>query len=355
MGEIEVTEKQQERDVKRVAQLVGDLYLVDAWFRRGTRLALSLRHRFMRQKSMKLLSERLEMAGYTFTLTPGEETVLLEIDPKPRIRIPLLNIGLFLVTVVTVYVVPSLSFGWDMSAGGGIEFTVALMSILLVHEMGHYVAGRRRDIVTSWPYFIPAPNIIGTFGAIIRSKSPFWNRRDLLEVGAAGPVAGWFVAVGWLMYGLSKSVPIPDPHFSEGAIVFGHSLITSFLSDLIQGPAPEGYIFSFPEAAFAGWVGLLVTAINMLPIGQLDGGHVLYGLFRRFQRPLAFLALAGLIALGFQSHMWWFFAGLGIVFGVSHPPTINDSKPPSRAARVLGWTSLVILILSFTPVPIRFL
>jgi hypothetical protein len=348
-------EQSSNRDVKRIASLVGDLFAVDAYYLHGKQLVLSLRYLYDRGKSTKLLKERLELGGYRFSMSPGEDVVLLTVDPKRRLKIPPLNILLFIVTVASVYFVPSYSFGWDMSAGGGIEFTVAMISILLVHEMGHFIAGRRRNIVTSWPYFVPAPNIIGTFGAIIKSKSPFWNRRDLLEVGAAGPVAGWFVAVGWLIYGLSKSQQIPTLPDTSGAIVFGHSLLTSFLSDLIQGPAEPGFMFSFPEAAFAGWVGLLVTAINMLPIGQLDGGHVLYGLFRRYQYPLGILAMIGLVALGFQSSMWWFFAALGIIFRVSHPPTLDDSKTPSRASRILGWTALVILVLSFTPVPIRFL
>jgi membrane-associated protease RseP (regulator of RpoE activity) len=189
---------------------------------------------------------------------------------------------------------------------------------------------------------------------VIKSKSPFWNRRDLIEVGAAGPVAGWIVAVGWLIYGLSKAVQVPEPASLTGTIMFGHSLLTSLLSSIIQGPAAPGYTFTFPEAAFAGWVGLLVTAINMLPIGQLDGGHVLYGLFYRIQRPLGLIAMAGLIALGFQSYMWWFFAAIGVIFGVAHPPTLNDTRKPSLSSRVLGWAALVILVLSFTPVPIAF-
>ena len=343
----------QHREINRIARLVGDLFAIDAYYLHGNQLVLNLRYRYVHDKSLSLIKDRLELAGYTFTLSPAEETVLLTIDPKRRLRIPWLNVLLFFVTVASVYFVPAYMFGWDLSTGAGIEFTIALMSILVVHEMGHFIAGRRRDVVTSWPYFIPAPNIIGTFGAVIRSKTPFWNRRDLLEVGAAGPVAGWIVAIGWLVYGLSKSVQVPEIADQSGALLFGHSLITQALSALIQGQPDPGYMFTFPEAAFAGWVGLLVTAINMLPIGQLDGGHILYGLFRRYQRPLGMIAMVGLIALGFQSYMWWLFAAMGLIFGVAHPPTINDAVTPSTSSRVLGWIALIILIVSFTPVPIR--
>jgi len=222
--------------------------------------------------------------------------------------------------------------------------------------MGHYVASRRRGIVTSWPYFIPAPNFIGTFGALIKSKSPFWNRRDLIEVGAAGPIAGWIVALGWLVYGLSTSsiiAPASAPITGMAFSLDGESILIRWLVPLLIGSAPAGSFYLFSEAAFAGWVGLLVTALNMLPIGQLDGGHIVYGLSRRYQVRLGWLALGCLVILGFQSPTWWFFAALGFVMGVAHPPTLNDRKPVPLAARVMGWIALGILLLSFTPVPFQ--
>jgi membrane-associated protease RseP (regulator of RpoE activity) len=222
--------------------------------------------------------------------------------------------------------------------------------------MGHFVASRRRNIITSWPYFIPAPNIIGTFGAIIKSKSPFFNRRDLIEVGSAGPIAGWVVALGWLLWGLSQSTYLAPEAFDVRQMAFsleGESVIMRVATLLLVGPASDGSYYQLTEAAFAGWVGLLVTAINLLPIGQLDGGHILYGLSRRYQFILARLAMVGLIVLGFQSIMWWFFAAFGLIFGVKHPPTLDDSRGPGTVASVLGIVSLLILVLSFTPVPFR--
>ena len=216
-----------------------------------------------------------------------------------------------------------------LASGAGIEFTLALISILFVHEMGHYIASRRRNIITSWPYFIPAPNIIGTFGAIIKSKSPFWNRRDLIEVGSAGPIAGWIVAMGWLLYGLSQSVSLPPEAFQPWDLGFtleGESILMRLAAPAFIGPLSDGHFYKLTEAAFAGWVGLLVTAINLLPIGQLDGGHILYGLFRKRQHFLGLIAMGALLILGMQSPVWWFFAAFGIIFGVKHPPTLNDNK-----------------------------
>lgn len=291
-------------------------------------------------------------------------------NPQRELRIPPLNIALFVLTLATVYFVPVYFFNLniygfgaafdqtlrDLASGRGLVFTAAMMSILLVHEMGHFMAGRRRGIVTSWPYFIPAPNFIGTFGAVIRSKSPFWNRRDLIEVGATGPIAGWIVALGWLIYGLSNSQILPPNTAPFAGMAFsldGESLLVKALVPILIGPSAPGTYFLFSEAALAGWVGLLVTALNMMPIGQLDGGHVIYGLTGKRQTILGWIAVAALIVLGFQSATWWVFAAIGLAMGVAHPPTLDDRKPMPTAARLWGLAAVVILILSFTPVPFR--
>jgi len=360
-----------DKRLKQATALVGDLFAVDAWYEQQHQLVLSLRFRFEPVKSKRLLEDRLKLAGYTYSLSDIDQHLLLTLDPNPKLRIPRLNIILFVATLFSVYVLPVFLFNLgraqsfsdavssamdDLARGAGIEFTLALMSILLVHEMGHFVASRRRGIITSWPYFIPAPNIIGTFGAVIRSKSPFWNRRDLIEVGAAGPIAGWIVALFWLIYGLSQSA-IATPYNVTSTtipmVLEGESLLVKFLTPILAGPSVPGTFYAFTEAAFAGWVGMLVTAINMLPIGQLDGGHVLYGLGREKQHILGWIAMVVLIGLGFQSMMWWVFAALGLIFRVPHPPTLDDRKELPMPARVMGWASIVIFVISFTPIPFR--
>jgi len=358
----------QEKQLKLVGQLVGDLFSVDAYYVQNDRLQLTLRYRFQKEASLKLLKDRLKLAGYEFTMAPDEETVLLSLKTRRKLKIPRLNIILFFVTLLTVYFIPVFWLNmdapsmaqafWDTLAdlgrGRGVEFTLAMISILLVHEMGHFVASRRRGIITSWPYFLPAPNIIGTFGAVIKSKSPFRNRRDLIEVGAAGPIAGWIIALLWLIYGLAESQIVPISTITEPGLYMslqGESLLIKFMAPFFIGSLQPGYSYLFSEAAFAGWVGLLVTAINMLPIGQLDGGHVLYGLAPRKQAMLGWAAMAVLLVLGFQSRLWWVFAAMGFIFKVPHPPTLNDRRRPSRTALVMAIVSLIILALSFAPVP----
>lgn len=355
-----------------LSALLVDIFQIGAVYRQNEYIIFSLEYQFDKEKSKEALRDRLKTAGYVHKLSEQGETLLLSINPVRSNKIPLLNIILFAATLFTVYFVPvfykklaitpALGQALDetlkaLGSGAGLQFTVAMISILFVHEMGHFIAGRRRQIITSWPYFIPAPNIIGTFGAIIKSKSPFWNRRDLIEVGAAGPIAGWILAIGWLIYGLTQSIIVsPESAIGTGDLVFaleGESILMRLATLTIIGPAPEGQFYLLSEAAFAGWVGLLVTAINLLPIGQLDGGHILYGLFRSRQKILAALAMVALIALGFQSPMWWLFAGFGLFFGITHPPTLNDEKPISKTALIMAIISILIMALSFTPVPFR--
>ncbi|MDF1544473.1 MAG: site-2 protease family protein [bacterium] len=359
-----------DKETTTVLALLADLFDIGAVYRKADELEIALSPRYNREKSIKFIKDRLKLAGYKFHLEKNSETLILTIDPKANQRIPVLNILLFFLTLLSVYFVPvflrnlnsdDMSEVFDntieaLGHGAGVEFVIALISILFVHEMGHFIASRRRNIVTSWPYFIPAPNIIGTFGAIIKSKSPFWNRRDLIEVGAAGPIAGWIVALLWLAYGLSQSGYFPANEFDPAELAFslqGESLIMRFLTLNLIGAAPEGYLYRLTEAAFAGWVGMLVTAINMLPIGQLDGGHVTYGLWREKQHILGMVAMALLLMLGFQSQIWWVFAAFGVLFGIKHPPTLQDNPRPQRAAAWMGWIAILILLLSFTPVPFR--
>ena len=356
---------ERDRQIEELTPLLNDMFNIDAFYSHGRRFSFSLSYRYDRKKSEKLIEDRLRLAGYDFTLKTADDTLVLDIDPRKKLKIPRINVILFFITLFTVYFVPvylkNLSGEnvldrtlQDLAAGAGIEFTLAIISILFVHEMGHFIASRRRGIITSWPYFIPAPNIIGTFGAIIKSKSPFRNRRDLIEVGAAGPIAGWIVAIFWLFYGLSKSVILPAAAVPATSLVFtleGESILIRLLAPLLVGTPPDNYYYVFTEAAFAGWVGILITAINLLPIGQLDGGHIIYGLLRRRQKYFGWGAMLGLLALGFQSPMWWFFAAFGFIFGVAHPPTMEDYRESGNTAGTMGIAALIILMLSFTPIP----
>jgi membrane-associated protease RseP (regulator of RpoE activity) len=233
-----------------------------------------------------------------------------------------------------------------------VEFTLALMAILLFHEFGHYLAGKRRGVLMSLPYFIPAPNIVGTFGAIIKSRSPFTNRRDLIEVGATGPIAGFVISIIALSIGLYHSEIVQAN--IEGGMILGDSLLLKFLAWLIIGPIPEGYDFYLAPAAFAGWVGLLVTMINLLPLGQLDGGHIIYGLIGRKQHLVSKFFIVVMMLLGFWWQGWWFFGLLVFLFGIYHPPTLDDNRPISTGARIMGLMAILIFVICFIPVPFVF-
>jgi hypothetical protein len=384
-----------DRRIENLSKLISDVCEVETWYRHGDRVSLTLAPRHLSSAVVSaILRDRLQTGGYTFSLTESVDRLVLSINPKPRLKIPTKNLILFFVTIATVYLFPVLMqnltavayrmdqqgiapsedlagyfsligtafpIAWhdtltDLRNGVGLVFTFAMISILLVHEMGHFWVSRRRGLAATWPFFIPGPTIIGTFGAVIKSKSPIWNRRDLIELGAAGPIAGWVIAMGWLIYGLAHATPAnPDdaPVKAMGFFMQGESLIVRTLVPWLVGDVPQGFIYIFPEAAVAGWAGLLLTAMNLLPIGQLDGGHIVYGLVPDMQRKLAWVAMVGLFLLGTQSSIWWIYAFMGMAFGVAHPPTLQDHLPVDRKTTIIGLTAIAILILSFTPVPFR--
>ncbi|HSH00028.1 MAG TPA: site-2 protease family protein [candidate division Zixibacteria bacterium] len=288
--------------------------------------------------------------------------------PEARV-IPWKNIIMFALTLVTVFFVPQYSHYVEVTVldlaqepvdllpwlgspelwkvGWGASFTFWLLGILLAHEFGHYFAGRRRGLTLTLPFFIPAPWFIGTMGAVIRFKSPIENRRDLIEVGAAGPIAGFIVALAAVVVGMLRSDPAVEGLFS----MQGGSLLMTALGKVFLTEEAFNSTFRLAPAAFAGWVGFLVTALNMLPLSQLDGGHITYGLFGKRQRSVAIAALAALVVAGFSWPAWWLYAGLTFAFGPFHPPTLHDEIPISRTARVMGWVSLVIFVLTVNLAP----
>jgi len=245
----------------------------------------------------------------------------------------------------------------------GPAYAAGIMAILLAHEMGHYLMSLRWGVTASAPYFLPFPDIpmvaqspIGTFGAVIIMKSRMPNRRALLDIGAAGPIAGFVVCLVVLSLGLSLSsvrvVPKPWPPPGYMAYVFGDSLLFSGLRWLILGPVPAGSDVFLHPLARAGWVGLFVTALNLLPIGQLDGGHILYALHRRFYRRVVIVTTIALVGLVFVSAVWTLFALLAVVLGQKHPPPLDDATPIDQRRRAVGYFCLGILILCFMPNPL---
>lgn len=234
----------------------------------------------------------------------------------------------------------------------GLPFSLTLLLILLTHELSHYFMSRRHNIPATLPYFIPAPTIIGTFGAIIKMKPPIFDRRSLLDIGAAGPIGGFIVAVIAVVIGLTLSDIRPAEEIQAG-IFFGSSILFSFLTELILNIEPDNYAVLLHPVAFAGWVGLLVTSLNLLPIGQLDGGHIAYAFLGEKHSWLSRLMIPVLIALGFIFwHGWMFLAVLTLLMGYRHPPVVYPQIQLDRKRKILCGVSLIIFIITFIPVPI---
>jgi Zn-dependent protease len=229
----------------------------------------------------------------------------------------------------------------------GVPFAATLLLILGVHEMGHYVAARLHGVKVTLPYFIPAPFGLGTFGAFIAMKSPVENRKALFDVGLAGPIAGFVVAVPLMIVGLMLSSIVP----AVGGGMLGRSLLVTWLINLFQ-PHAAGFAVQLHPIAIAAWFGLLVTAFNLMPMGQLDGGHVAYAILGKAARPLAFATFAGLLAMGYFFWSGWYtWAVFALIIGLSHPQPANDITPLDGARKFAGLLTFVLFLLLITPKP----
>ena len=233
----------------------------------------------------------------------------------------------------------------------GIPFSFTLLSILVTHEFGHYYLARVHKVPASLPLFLPGPPfLVGTFGAIIRMRSPIYNRRALFDIGVAGPIAGFVVALVALVIGLMRSSIGVDDHTYN--LNFGEPLVLKMLVWMIHGPISDGYDLFLDPIAVAAWMGLFITALNLIPIGQLDGGHVIYALFGSYHRNFAYSVMFVMLVLGFFGwHGWFLWAGLAGIVGLSHPPVIDPQATLGRARVRVAWATLGIFILCFVPVP----
>lgn len=234
----------------------------------------------------------------------------------------------------------------------GIPFSFTLMGILLAHELGHYFACRIHGIDASYPYFLPAPTLIGTFGAFIRIRSPIMTRRALFDVGISGPVVGFIFAVPAMAYAIATSKVLPGT--IDGApLVFGNPpLMWMFTWYFHHGVNPNSVLLH--PVGRAAWVGLFVTALNLLPVWQLDGGHILYSLTNRNHFRISLLASAILIAMGHFAPLWYVWGGALLVlsFFFRHPPLLNRWEPLNATRKMWAIAALLIFLLCFTPWPI---
>ena len=293
-------------------------------------------------------------------------------QPRPKFRDRVwLHVLLFVVTIATTTFVGAehyASFLSDftnlrlrLSTTGlllrGFWYSGTILAILGCHEMGHYVACRYYDVDASLPFFIPAPlPLTGTLGAFIRIRELIPTKRMLFDIGIAGPIAGFAVAVPALFIGLAMSHVVRVPPDFAG-VELGEPLLFKLASTLLWGTPPDGYSLNLHPMAFAAWFGLLATALNLFPIGQLDGGHISYAVLGRRSSQVTLGTVGVVIALSYFAMSWRVWTALMIVmlfaFGRHHPRTIDEDVPLDRARLILAVIALVMLIVCFTPAPIE--
>jgi membrane-associated protease RseP (regulator of RpoE activity) len=287
------------------------------------------------------------------------------------------HITLFVITLLTTSMAGGCQYlGFEVSTGATLEpitswttfvswewlsnglwFSVPLLLILGAHEFGHYAYCRRHDVDATLPYFIPAPiPLTGTFGAVIRIREPFPSKRALFDIGVAGPIAGFVVLVPFLFWGLALSQQVEFPEGTD-VVFFGEPLLLKAIAWLRFGTLPDGQDITLHPLGFAAWWGMLATALNLLPFGQLDGGHLAYAVLGRRSRYVSALTLVAAVLLTSYSTSWAFFTVMLIVmaflFGVGHPRVIDEDTPLSPGRRLVAVFAAIMFVVCFTPVPIE--
>lgn len=236
----------------------------------------------------------------------------------------------------------------------GLLFSLPLLMILGCHELGHYLACRHHRIAATLPYFLPAPIGLGTLGAFIRVRGPIWSRRALFDVGVAGPLAGAAALSPFLFLGIAWSHPVPRSTLnSEALFLPGNSALAELAVRLFHGRLEAGYVLDYHPFALAAWAGLLVTALNLLPVGQLDGGHLVYALARRAHRRVGLLTVALLVLAGLLFWRgWWIWAVIATLLGPRHPPVLFEEDDLGTGRRRLAALALGLFALCFMPAPV---
>ncbi len=275
-------------------------------------------------------------------------------------KFPILNVLLFFLTLLTTLLAGMIQKGINplnepFRFYEGMPFAITLISILGTHELAHYFASKKHHTSATLPYFIPAPSFIGTFGAFIKMKSPITSRKALIDIGASGPIAGFIVSVFAVIIGLAMSEPVKMANDRLG-LMLGDSILFSFLSRIIIGVPPEGYDILLNPVAFAGWIGFFVTALNLIPIGQLDGGHIAYAILGYRHITVSRVLIPLLIVFGLVFWEGWFlWAILLIILGTRHPPVIYWETHLPVSSKRIARISAIIFIVTFMPMPFKIL
>jgi membrane-associated protease RseP (regulator of RpoE activity) len=295
----------------------------------------------------EMLIKDLDNIGYIPFMEKNTDSYRIGIAKKQdkgesRIHI---NIILFVATVAT-----TIFAGYTFAGGNiwdGVAFAVALLSILGVHETAHYFAAKKHDVKSSLPYFVPAPTLIGTFGAVINVKSPIPNKNSLFDLGFSGPIAGIIVTIPVLIIGiyLSKIAPL-----SSMSMIFTPPPIMSIIMYFMLPPIPAGYGLQIHPIVFAGWVGIIVTLLNLMPVAFLDGGHIVRSLFtEKIHRIISIIGVFVTLALG-----WIPMAILMMIILIlnkRHPGALDDVSKLTFRRKVMAVVMLIIFILCLSPAP----
>ena len=277
------------------------------------------------------------------------------------------HIILFLLTFVTTTLAGApLQLLWAVGPRGlqflnwqmlidGLWYSIPVLIILSAHEFGHYLACRYYRVDATLPYFLPSPlPIVGTFGAVIRIREAFPSKRALFDIGVAGPIAGFVALIPFLLVGMKWSNVGP---VSQGALYFGEPLLWKFLERVYFGVLPSGVDVFLHPMAMAAWWGTFATAMNLLPFGQLDGGHIAYAAIGRRATPLSAATVAVVVLLAFNSTNWILMAlimvGVSLAFGLGHPRVIDEDVPLDPRRRWVTALAIVIFVICFMPVPIE--
>jgi membrane-associated protease RseP (regulator of RpoE activity) len=269
------------------------------------------------------------------------------------------NVLLFLATVATTIWAGALHQGINLLSEPdrfmvGVPYAAALLGMLGVHEFGHYFTARRYGVDVTLPYFIPVPMGLGTFGAFIQIKSLIKSRRAVFDIGIAGPLAGLLVALPALYIGLRGTPPLADALHTTG-VYSGSSVLLALMYQFANGGELGSAVIRLSPIAFAGWIGLFITALNLLPVGQLDGGHIAYGLFgQRWARRIgigAFLAMLGLGLSVWPGLLTWALM-IALIAGFAHMPALDDVTPLDGKRFALGGLACAVLVLTLMPLPV---
>jgi membrane-associated protease RseP (regulator of RpoE activity) len=312
-----------------------------------------------------------DFPGNPFPLEPFDASFALPPRPRKFQSRLWLHVLLFALTLFSTTLVGALHYAsfldqfasrpmtaWWEVPWQGFWYSGTLLGILGAHEMGHYLFCRRYNVDATLPYFIPMPLIVltGTLGAVIKIREPFPNRTVLFDIGVAGPIAGFALLVPALFYGMTLSNVVPAP--TGGNVVFlGEPLLFKWAMSAVFGTVREGYTVNMHPMVFAAWFGMLATALNLLPFGQLDGGHITYATLGRWSTPISIVTVATAVGMTFLSISWLLMTLMMVVMlfllGPRHPRVIYEHEPLAAGRKAIAVAALIIFILCFTPVPIE--